>query len=207
MRALLLPCFAVCSLALSGCSAVYSAHPLSTNEDAVEEPALEGIWTDSDDDKAQFCIQKSDAHAYNMTIVDPDSKLTAIYRIDLVRLNDLLFADMVFQKMAIDRTQIEPPLGTISNHVIVKLDISEDVLTYFPMDSRAIQNQNGEGYSQLEFISEGDVMLLTTSTQDLRQYLSGYSEKVFSDSGHLTRKIDDGTPGTSTMTCGLPTPP
>ena len=40
MRALLLPCLAVCSLALSGCSAVYSAHPLNTKEDAVEVPAL-----------------------------------------------------------------------------------------------------------------------------------------------------------------------
>ena len=206
MKALLLPCLAVCSLAMSGCSVAYSVHPLNTKEDAVEEPALQGVWTTGKDDDGDLCIQKSDGHAYSMIMFDPASKLTEIYEINLVRLNDRLFADIVFDQQAVDRTKFETPLGTLTNHVIVKLDIAEDDITYFPLDSRAIRNLSQEGYPPLGFLEVNEGILLTTSTDDLRLYLSLYPDRVFTDSEHYKRKINEET-GMPVTSCSLPTLP
>jgi hypothetical protein len=206
MRALLLPCLALCSLALSGCSVVYSVHPLSTKVDAVEVPALQGAWTTGKDDDGDLCIQKSDGHAYSMILFDPTSKLTEIYQINLVRLNDQLFADIVFDKETVDRTEIEPPLGSITNHVIVKLEITENDITYSALDSSAIRNLSQQGYTPLDFLDVNEGILLTTSTDDLRQYLSLYSDRVFTDPEHYKRKINDET-GAPVMACSVPTPP
>lgn len=206
MRALLLPCLAVCSLALSGCSAVYSVHPLNTKEDAVEEPALQGTWTTGKDNDSDLCIQKSEGHAYSMIMFDPDSKLTEIYQINLVRLNDQLFADIVFDQQAVDRTKFDTPLGTITNHVIVRLEIAEDDLTYWVLDSRAIRNLSEEGYPPLDFLDINEGILLTTSTDGLRQYLYQYPDRVFTDSDHYKRMINEET-GAPVMACSLPTPP
>lgn len=207
MRALLLLCLAVCSLALSGCKAVYSAHPLSTSEDAVEEPALEGAWTTGENDDTELCVQRSDGHAYSLIVSEPSSKITQVFQINLVRLNHELFADMVFQKQVVDRTEAELPLGTIPNHVIVKLDIADDDLAYSALDYGTIQNLDKEGYPPLQFLDEGDVVLLTTSTGDLRQYLSVYADHVFGSPEHYTRKVDQEAGGSSTTACSVPTPP
>lgn len=207
MRAMLLPCLAVFSLALSGCKAVYTDQPLNTSEDAVEEPALEGVWTNGDSDDAQLCVQKSDGHAYSLIVFEPSSKITQVFQINLVRLNHQLFADMVFQKQVVDRTEAELPLGTIPSHVIVKLDITDDDLAYSALDYSTIQDLDKEGYPPLEFLDGDDVMLLTTSTDDLRQYLSVYADHVFTSPEHYTRKVDVEAGGSSATACSVPTPP
>ncbi len=207
MRAMLLPCLAVLSLVLAGCKGVYSDQPLNTSEDAVQEPALEGVWTNGDSDDTQLCVQRSDGHAYSLIVSEPSSKITQVFQINLVRLNHELFADMVFQKQVVDRTEAELPLGTIPNHVIVKLDIADDDLAYSALDYGTIQNLDKEGYPPLQFLDEGDVVLLTTSTGDLRQYLSVYADHVFGSPEHYTRKVDQEAGGSSTTACSVPTPP
>lgn len=206
MRALLLPLIASCSLVLSGCSAVYSVHPLNTNEDAVEEPALEGKWTPGDEDKSQFCIQKSDGREYNMLISHPNSKLLQLYKINLVRLNSDLLADIAFKSQLFDREEFEPPLGSITHHVIVKLDISENDLGYAPLDADVIGKQNAEGSAHLDYLLTDDELLVTASTEDLRQYLSAYGDRVFPSFSHLQRMIESDGTGAS-VPCSLPTAP
>jgi hypothetical protein len=206
MRALLLPCLAVCSIALSGCS-VYSAHPLANSEDAVEEPALVGAWTPVESGSDDVCIQKADGHGYSLIRFDPNSKLTEIYQIDLVRLNDQLFADMVFKKEVVDRTEVEPALGTIANHVILKVDIADDDLTYYALDPDAIREQNKQGSAPVQLLEEDDTMLLTASTDEMREYLSAYADRVFVSGVRYTRKIDAEEAGGADSTCGALTPP
>lgn len=207
MRALLLSCLAVCSLALTGCKAVYTANPLYTNEDAVEEPALEGVWTGGDNDQTQLCIQRSGGHAYNLIVYEPDSKITQVFEINLVQLDRKLYADMAFQKQMVDRTEAEIPLGTISNHVILKLDVIDNDLTYSALDYSVVQGLDKEGYPPLDFLQDDDVLLLTTSTDDLRQYISVYGDHLFTDPDHYTRKVNEETEGGSTTPCTVPTPP
>lgn len=206
MRALLLPFIASCSLVLSGCSAAYSVHPLNTSEDAVEEPALEGKWTPGDGDKSGLCIQKSDGTEYNMLVSDPDSKIIQLFKINLVRLNSDLFADIAFKSQLFDREQVDLPLGAITNHVIVKLDISENDLAYAPWDPDVIDKQNKEGSAHLDYLTTDDAMLVIASTEDLRQYISIYSDRLFPEFSHYRRLADD-EPTAAAVPCSLPTPP
>lgn len=206
MRAMLLPCLAVFSLALAGCKGVYTDQPLYTSNDAVEEPALEGVWTAGDSDDTQLCVQKADGHAYSMIMSEPSSKNTQVFQVNLVRLNGQLFADILFRKQLIDRTEAEIPLGNIPNHVIVKLDIADDDLAYSALDYDTIQDLDKEGYPPLRFLDEGDVILLTTSTEDLRQYVSLYADHVFTSPEHYTRKVDEEAGGSSAAACSVPTP-
>ena len=105
MRALLLPSLACLSLILSGCSAVNSAHPLYTSEDAVQEPALVGTWISDDKDMPEFVFQKSDGNAYNMVLTDEESKTVYLYEVHLVRLEDQTFMDIVFRKQTVNGTE------------------------------------------------------------------------------------------------------
>lgn len=207
MRALLLACLGVCSLALTGCKAVYTVNPLYTNEDAVEEPALEGVWTGGDNDHTQLCIQRSDGHAYSLIVSEPDSKITQIFQINLVQLDHQLYADMVFQKQTVDRTEAELPLGTITNHVILKLDVADDDLAYSILDYSVIRGLDKEGYPPLDFLDGDEVLLLTTSTDDLRQYITVYGDHLFTDSDHYTREVSEDAGSSPTTTCPVPTPP
>lgn len=208
MRALLLPFIASCSLFLSGCSAVYSVHPLNTSEDAVEEPAFEGKWTGDETGKGDetLCIQKTDGTEYNLVVSSPSSKILALYRINLVRLNDQLFADMIFKSQLIDGTEPSVPLGTTFSHVIAKLEVSDHDLAYAGLDGDVIEKQNHDGLPPLEYLTTEDAMLLTGSTEDLRQYISVYGDRIFTSFSHYQRMPEDG-PRTASVPCSLPTPP
>lgn len=208
MRALLLPFIASCSLALSGCSAVYSVHPLYTNEDAVEEPALEGKWTNNTDKGDEvLCIQKSDGTEYNLVVSSPSARIIVLYKLNLLRLNDQLFADMIFKSQLVDRMEAGVPLGTIFNHVIVKLDVSATDLAYAALDADVIEKQNREGLPPLDYIATDDAMLLTGSTEDLRHYISVYGDRIFTSQGHYQRMNESDGPGTVSVPCSFPTPP
>ena len=63
-------------LLLVGCPS-YSLYPLSTDQDAVSEPALEGTWSSSEgSDKKEIVFQKSSDHEYDLTAFHPDAKVT-----------------------------------------------------------------------------------------------------------------------------------
>ncbi len=224
MRALLIPCVAVCSLALSGCSAVYSVHPLNNSDDAVNEPALVGQWKPSSDD-SRLCIQKGDHNTYTMIVADTDSKsdsdsnsagdgksekdpkMTEAYQVMLVRLEDQLFADLVAKDQAVDGRRIDPPAGAIYHHVIVKLKVSDSDLAYSVLDTSAVREAKKQGLAPWDYLEIDDGILLTASTEELRWSVSHYADLLFTtDEEHFTRVADGSTDGSSTPCSAIPTP-
>ncbi len=209
MRALLSSILGFCSLALSGCSVVYSVHPLNTSDDAVDEPAITGTWSNDD---AQLCVQKSDRSAYSLVVSPKDpksdkgSKLVEAYQVTLVRLDDQLFADVVAKNQAFDGTEIEPPAGAIFHHVIVKLDVTDSDLSYTILDSSAVQEANKQGYASLEYLEVDNGILLTASTEDLRWAVSHHADRLFTDGEHYTRQPDNGAPDSSQAPCSAVPP-
>ncbi len=194
MRALLIPCVAFCSLVLSGCNVVYSVHPLATKDDAVDEPALVGQWTETDDSSHErLCIQKADTNTYTLIVSESDpksdkeAKLVEAYQVTLVRLDDQLFADMVAKGQALNGTDIDPPVGALYHHVIVKLDLTDSDLRYTVLDPGAIREANQQGYAPLSFIEIDDGILLTAPTEELRWTVSHYPDLLFQEGGHYTR--------------------
>lgn len=224
MRALLIPCVAFCSLALSGCSVVYSVHPLATKDDAVDEPALVGQWKPSSDD-ARLCIQKGDHNIYTLLVADSDSKpdsdskaerdsksekdpkLVEAYQITLVRLEDQLFADMVATDQAVDGTRIEPPAGTLRHHVILRLKVTDSDLAYSALRTSAIEEAKKQGLAPWDYLEIDDGLLLTASTEELRWSVSHYADRLFDeDEEHFIRVTESDANGSSTL-CPAITPP
>lgn len=185
MKALLLLSLAAVCPVLSGCPA-YSVHPLYTDQDAVVEPALEGTWTDSSDEKSEFRFKQSGDHEYTMVVSDPDSRIEQNYKVNVVRLGDQLFVDLAFKDQTVNGAKIDDPIGVIPTHAIAKVSISGDDLAYATLEDEPIQKQNPR--AGLRYVATEGTLLVTAQTEALRRYVSVHADDAFSEWNHLTRK-------------------
>jgi hypothetical protein len=187
MRLRMLPFLILACLFFSGCPA-YSVHPLSTDDDAVAEPALVGTWIDTSDDEPEFVFQQSGAHEYSLGISDPNSRVKQNYKVTLVRLGDQLFMDLIFTDQTVNGTKIDDPLGAISSHMIAKVNVTADDLAVAMLEDDPIQKQNIPGGSPLSYVATDGGLLITAHPDALRRYISTHPNDAFSDFTHLTRK-------------------
>jgi len=188
MRALWLLSLALICLVFSGCPA-YSVHPLYTDQDAVVEPNLEGTWVGDSDEKSEFHFKLSGAHQYSLEVSDPNSGRQQNYQVNLVRLGEQLFMDLVFKDQTVNGTNFDDPFGAISCHIIAKLTISGNDLAYSTLESEPIEMQNPPETRLTHVTTEGP-LLVTASTEALRRYVSAHVGDGFSDWTHLTRKYE-----------------
>jgi hypothetical protein len=196
MHARLLPFLSLVCLVLSGCSA-YSAHPLYTTQDAVVEPALEGTWTAKPDDDAEFSIQKSGEHGYSLTIPTSSEKSVQTYKVNLVRLGNQLFADMIFDSETVQGKKIDSPVGAVPMHVIVRIEVTADQLSYAVLDEEAIKKQNAVEATPLKLLQTDEALVITEETDALRHYISIHAPDIFGKPDRLKRMA--GTPQQSKL--------
>jgi hypothetical protein len=188
MKTLALPLAAAVCLILSGC-APSSVHPLYTADDAVVEPALEGTWIDADKpDDSPILLEKSGAHQYTMSIVDPGSKLVQKFDVNLVRLGNQLYMDIAFSDQTLDGAKLDLPLGAFPTHEIVKVRVAGDDLVYATLDSEQIKKQNQWDSQPLVLMDADQATLITAPTGDLRHYILIHADDMFGYFNHLTRK-------------------
>jgi hypothetical protein len=187
MHARLLPFLSLVCLVLSGCSA-YSAHPLYTTQDAVVEPALEGTWVSTPPDKDEISIQKSGEHEYSLTVPTSSEESVQTYKLNLVRLGNQLFADMFFDSETVQGKKIDTPIGSVSMHVIIRIEVTGDQLSYAILDQDALQKQNALEAAPLKLLSIGDALVITDETDSLRHYISIHAADVFAKTDQLKRK-------------------
>lgn len=185
MKVRALPLVSLVCVMLGGCSA-YSVHPLYTAEDAVVEPGLEGTWVS--DDKTEIQLKKPGAHEYSMVMSGSDTKEIQTYKVNLVRLGDQLFADMIFDGRTLDGTKLDEPAGVEAMHVVLKLNLSGGDLAYATLDKDAIEKQNAATKPPLDTMATDDGMLVTAPTEALRRYVAANAAEVFSEAAHLKRK-------------------
>ena len=185
MKVRALALISVACVMLGGCSA-YSVHPLYTAEDAVVEPALEGTWVT--DDKTEIQVQKTGSHEYSVVMTDPETKEVQTYNVNLVRLGDQLFADMIFDGRTLGGTKLDEPAGVEAMHVVLKLNLSGGDLAYATLDKDAIEKENAATKPPLDTMATDDGMLVTAPTEALRRYLAAHAAEVFSEAAHLKRK-------------------
>jgi hypothetical protein len=144
MKLLLLCALSGCFL-LTGCPA-YSVHPLYIEQDAVEEPALEGTWgTPRPSDKETISFQKSGGHEYSLSIFHPDTKVTENYTAHVVRLEGLMYMDVIAEGQAIGDAKLDGLMGVIPTHLILKVKISRDDLVFGTWKDDEIRKQSAGG--------------------------------------------------------------
>jgi hypothetical protein len=178
---LLLACFW-----LAGCPS-YSVNPLYTDQDAVEEPALEGTWMGTDPgDTVEITFRKSGNHAYTFSAYVASIKIRQNYNVNLVRLEEKLFMDIEYDEETVDGVKVDEPIGMLPMHAIMKVKISGDDLAFASLDDEAIK-EPVVGRPQLKHQLYGGSVLVTAETEDLRRYISVHADDGFSDFGHLKR--------------------
>lgn len=93
-----LPTLALLLAAVCLTACVTSLHPLYTNAELVEEPALVGLWADTSS-KETWSVSAAKDRSYRAVVFDGEK--TAAYVVHLVRLGDSLFLDVYPDKSAL----------------------------------------------------------------------------------------------------------
>jgi hypothetical protein len=181
-----LPVLLVACLGLCGCPS-YSLNPLYTSQDAVVEPGLEGTWISTDpDEKDEMIFQKSASHTYKSSYFDPHTKITRNYDVNLVRMGGKLLMDIQYDAGTLDGANVDEPIGMLSMHVIMKVELLGDDLAFATLEDDAIKKQ---GVKELKYqvFDQGNLVLVTAETDDLRKYVAAHAEDGFSQFDHWKR--------------------
>ncbi len=169
---------------LSGCAGVTSLHPLAmpNGKDTVFDPALLGIWEEvkaqPDGGKTRYTIARAES-GYSVSAAQGLEKHEGTMR--LMKVGDRYLLDVYCP------SQGAPP----AVHLFVRLRLEKDTAWVSEMDTPWLRDQIHSG-NQLrrEVLSEdGNRILLTASTAELRTYLLPYvaNNKAFGGEEELRR--------------------
>jgi hypothetical protein len=190
MRKAVLGLVILLSFFLLGCP-VTDLQPLYLPSDAVTEPALISKWIVADlKGSPTIEFQKSGDNTYSMITADPDEGLTDTYELHLVRLGGNLFADLRFSKRThtgMD-TAIDMPVGAVSAHMVVKLVIVKDDLSFSTMEDDNLKKKSATEAAPLAYLDYApEGILVTADTAALRRYVTAHATDGFSEPEHWRR--------------------
>jgi hypothetical protein len=181
----------LCAFCAAGC--VHSISPAYTKSDAVEEPGLVGTWTSGkpDEQDDRVLIEKAGNEPYKVTIHDSKSGNDAVYATHLIKLNGDAFADLLLVGFRHGHDEIELPIGVAPLHQIVKYKLNGDDLQFWGISGDAFESASKQPGFSLQFRmtqeEHGDA-LITSSTEQIREYLSAHPSEIFGQPDHLKRK-------------------
>lgn len=169
-------------LLASGWSAAQSVFPLYEKGEKETEPALVGTWNAWG---LRFQFEPVEDGGYTLTIADYDEKLPlrCTYRVHLVRLRRELYLDAEFEKTTIAGKNASELALAIPIHLLLKVTIDNDQLTMILPSDEWFLREAKSGNVRLRYETFGDVTLLLAPTDELRDFVSVYSDDLFGSSG------------------------
>jgi len=191
MRVRFVPLVLLCFVCLAGC--VHSISPAYTKSDAVEEPGLVGTWTSGkpDEQNDTIRIERANNEPYKVTMHDSKSGNDAVYETHLTKLNGNAFADLLLVGFRHGAGEIELPIGVEPLHQIVKYKLDGDDLQFWGISGDAFESASKAPGFGLQFKmtqeKHGDA-LITSSTEQIRDYLAAHPSEIFGAPDHLKRK-------------------
>jgi len=144
--------------ALSGCSSLISLHPFVTDQQAVFDPALVGVWAEGGKD--DLFIIRQDGKSYKIRHVQDNE--TVNYTAQLYKVGDLRLLDLV--------SAAEDPFQ-IAVHTPLRVWIDGSTLRFATLDSDWLK-QNAR--KQLAIQDAGDRALITAPGEAVLQFLINY---------------------------------
>jgi hypothetical protein len=181
----------LCVFFAAGC--VHSISPAYSKSDAVEDPGLVGTWTSGKPDEKDdtVLIEKAVNEPYKVTMHDGKSGNDAVYETHLVKLNETSFADLLVVGFRHGTDEIELPIGVEPLHEIVKYKLNGDDLQFWGISGDQFESASKQTGFALQFKmtqeKHGDA-LLTSSTEQIREYLAAHPSEIFGEADHLKRK-------------------
>lgn len=175
---------------LVGCA--YSIHPLYQEKDPILQPGFAGTWLGENEDgsKIEVIVAETKHGYYEATITEPASNRTAAYDINLLRLGDQLYADILLTE--IKRGEKDDDVGgTVALHMFAKVTVQKDTITFlflngdwlkdhFTAHKLSVPHENLDEYTTI----------LTAPPPKLQKFMRKISTNsdAFADPWVLTRK-------------------
>jgi hypothetical protein len=180
---------------LVGC--VPSLHPLFTNEDAIFEEKLLGIWSEEKDSKETWEFQRyggEDSKRYKMIYTDEKGK-EGSFLTTLGRLNGMLFLDLFPGEADVNTTDFYK-IHLLGVHTFMKIEQIEPTLQMRVMDRDKMEEmlENDPNLIKHEVLEEQDSIVLTASTKELQWFMIDHAndEGLFGEATELKRlKVKD----------------
>jgi uncharacterized protein YceK len=194
----------ILGLLLSGCTAVTSLQPPYEEKDVVTQPTLTGTWDEDKDQDIDGCRDAMEglnvealpvpaSNSYALSMHDESKKgWVWKYDLNLVRLKDSLFVDVVFDNLTtIGGEQITsndlPPIPT---HLFARMWINGDHLRLTAPEAGPLEDIVGKKQAKAPLQKIDDYIILTRNTPEIRDFLTEYADQIFpkSDSCGFTRR-------------------
>ncbi|HLW82323.1 MAG TPA: hypothetical protein VKS20_09810 [Candidatus Acidoferrales bacterium] len=190
MRRLILIATLVAAFFVSACASTVS--PLYTKTDAVTDPVLVGTWVGSDKgDNLTVQIEKMKDASYQVTVSGVKSGDDSVYQAYLVKLGSASYADLLLTNLRLAGQDRALPWGVVALHQVVKYQLSGDDLAVSPISDDALDNSAKQPGFPLQFratVQHGDTVIILSTTDELRRYLSAHPADIFGEQQHFKRQ-------------------
>jgi hypothetical protein len=174
----------------SGCLVV-SISPLSTEKDAVFEPALVGVWNESPTE--QYVVSKLGENAYKVEVNDGKTKTTFVGH--LVRLDGVLFLDMAASTAWAEVGVPKEAEGTLNDwflplHFYVRINQVTPSLSVSAVDETWFKGYLKEHPAALAHTFHDSDVVLTGSTEGIQKFVRAHMDtpSAFEKPTVLTRQ-------------------
>ena len=174
---------AACLFALfSSACLVVSLQPVYEPETIAFDPALVGVWVDTDEGMT-VTFERGEWHSYHVTLAQRDDRLRVSAR--LTRAGERLFLDL----SPLDGTDV--PLFQLPVHGIYRLELDGDRLSLADLNYELLERKVRAGSAGLPMVIDARRnIVITASTAELRRWLvaNAADEDVFASPTLLTRR-------------------
>ncbi len=183
-------CFVV-ALFLSGCE-VRSLRPLVSDEDAVFEPTLLGIWAAKGDNQGlTMKFTKSGERSYEMTLTT--AKGATHFDARLTRLGSCLFLDLSPRLEQVDAEDASTYVyysHLIPTHSFSKINVEKSRLALSSLSYDSLKNLITQGQLDIGCELIDDDVILTAGTPDLQRFLIEHADdtNLFATADELNRQ-------------------
>jgi len=187
MRAAKLFVITAAGLLMASCGPALTLNPLFEESELVLEPALVGTWGEGE---TLMKFESGDRKTYKLTY--RDGSKVSVFEAKLGRLGGQLFMDIypVDKQGSEEGSEAYAPL--VPMHTLMKVEIEDDQLVLYLLDSDWVQKQLDEANLQLDaehVLKTGDDLFITLSTDQLQDLVRNHAcdDEAFPRSDPLPR--------------------
>ena len=182
---------AVSTFLLANC--VYSVHPLEQGKPSVVASNMVGTWTakNKDGKLEVMSIEEPAPGEYEATYTEPDDERPIRYKVRLMRVGKIVFADAQLMGEVKGKTVEDLPGGAAALHMFFKVSLGVDQFGVSPMDQQWLEKQfDMHKFPVAHEDLDDDTTILTAQPPQLQKFLLEVSAdgEAFSGNTLFTRQ-------------------
>jgi hypothetical protein len=181
---------------LQSCT-IFSLHPLYEENDLLEEPALLGLWQDTDEGDEFISFQKLDGKKYlfrymeeQENVGDEDNRMdTVSFEAGLLKVGDHFFLDLYPYYEGDKDEGYYLFRSFIPAHSFLKIEWDNQRILLYIFESDRMKRLFEQNRIRIKHEIVDDYIVIAASTQDLKRFIEKYADdkKAFDEPGEFTK--------------------